>query len=263
MKILPALALVAALGCAAPRLPEAPTGPHFKVLSWNLNYGGPGAEQAPGLILEEDADIVCLQETTPDWERFLRPRLSSRYPHVRFHHSPGAGGLAFFSKFRLEEKSLDPSPVGWFPAWTVVAHSLLGPVQVQNLHLHPACNEAGSFTPSAYLSTSPRARLEEVKAHETAVDPRRPAIIVGDLNESSSYAVGRLQQKGFIDALPEFDRSTPTWRWTLSCGMKLSSRLDHVLYRPELRCLEARVIPRGGSDHYPVVAVFQAAERAR
>lgn len=249
-------ALVVLFGCAPLRRPEAPTGPHFKVMTWNVNWAGPGAELVPRAILEEDPHIVCLQETTPAWERFLGPRLAARYPHVLFHHSRGAGGLAFFSKFQLEEKSLDSSPVGWFPAWTVVAHTNLGPVQIQNLHLHPAVNKRGSFTCYAYFCGSPRARLEEVKAFRKALNPALPALIVGDLNENSSSAVGHLKETGFVDALPEFDRSADTWKWT-SYGITVSSRLDHVLYRPDLYCTEARVLEAGASDHYPVIAVFQ------
>ena len=108
--------LAIVLSCSAPRRPEAPAGPHFKIMTWNVNFGGPRPDLVPRTFLEEDPDIVCLQETTPAWERFLRPRLRDRYPVVRFHHSRGAGGLAFFSRFPLEEKSLEASPVGWFPA---------------------------------------------------------------------------------------------------------------------------------------------------
>ena len=119
-----ALVLLAIVfSCSPPRRPENPTGPHFKIMTWNINFGGPGPDLVPKTILEEDPDIVCLQETTPAWERFLRPRLEDRYPFVRFHHSRGAGGLAFFSKFPMAEKSLDASPVGWFPAWTVIAET--------------------------------------------------------------------------------------------------------------------------------------------
>ncbi|MHC4607689.1 MAG: endonuclease/exonuclease/phosphatase family protein [Planctomycetota bacterium] len=172
--MLAAIGVSLVAGCAATRTPEKPTGPHFRVMTWNVNWGGPGPELVPQTILAEDSDIVCLQETTRRWERFLRPRLDKHYPHILFHHSRGAGGLAFLSKFPLEEKSRDPSPVGWFPAWTVVAETPIGPVEIQNLHLHPAVNERGSFTPSAYFSYAPKARLKEVRAFDRAAAGVRP-----------------------------------------------------------------------------------------
>lgn len=255
-----ALVLLLVSGCATTRLPQAPTGPHFKVMTWNVNWGGPGPDLVPGVILREDPDIVCLQETTPAWERFLRPRLRQRYRHVAFRHAPGAGGQAFLSKFPFEERSYDPSPAGWFPAWTVVVETPAGTVQVQNLHLHPAVNEQGSFTPAAYLYDSPKTRLEEVKVFLAAIDAAKPALVVGDLNEDASYAVDHLQNHGFRDALPEFDSGTETWEWYTSLGIRVNSRLDHILYDKHLFCLQAKVLRAGASDHYPVVALFQRSE---
>lgn len=252
----------AAAACAgsAPRSPESPTGPHVKVLTFNVNYGGP----APGLALEaiagEDADLVCLQETTPAWEAFLRPRLKDRYPHADFHHSGGAGGLALFSKHPFRRNAVLPSAVGWFPTGVYTVETPAGPLQVFNVHLHPAVNEKGSFTPYAYLSSAPEARLRETREIHRHVDPALPVLWAGDFNEGDSGdSIGWLAERGLKDALPEFDATTKTWRWTTSVGITVKHRLDHLLYSPGLRCLEARVLQKGASDHYPVVAVFERA----
>ena len=248
--------------CAAPmRMPEIPAGPHLKVLTFNVNYGGPDPEGALAAIREEDAGLVCLQETTPAWEAFLRAGLADRYPHADFHHAGGAGGLAVFSKFPLRRDALVPSAAGWFPALVyTAADTPLGAIQVLNLHLHPAVNEAGSFTPAAYLSTSPAARLEEIQEMERYLNPQLPAIVLGDFNESDSGpAIERLRERGFKDALSEFDAYSPTWRWRTSLGFTVKHRLDHVLYSPHWRCVEARVVAGGASDHFPVVAVFERA----
>lgn len=252
-----ALPLLVLAGCAAPRKPEVPTGPSFTILTWNVNWGGPGPELVPRTIAAEDPDIVCLQETTPAWEAFLRPALERRYPHIAFRHSGGAGGQALLSRLPFREVSYEPSPVGWFPVWTVVAETPAGSVQIQNLHLHPAVNERGSVTPAAYLYTSPKARLKEVKTSTQVLDPQVAALVVGDLNEEDSYAVDHLGTLGFIDALAEFDTSSHTWKWRTSVGITVTSRLDHILYDRHLHCTEARVVKAGASDHDPVVAVFQ------
>lgn len=246
-------------GCSSSiRAPEPPTGPHFKVMTFNVNYGGPGADEALDAILAEDADLVCLQETTRAWERFLRPQLQKKYPFVRFHHSGGAGGLALFSKRAVSEPILLESAVGWFPSWIFLADTPVGPVQVGNLHLHPGVNEQGSFTPSAYLSTAPAARLEETKAVHRKLDLSLPTLLVGDLNEGDSgRSVAWLGKRGFKDALPQFDSSTETWHWRTSTGIRVSHRLDHLMHSEHLKCLDAGVRKKGQSDHYPVVAVFE------
>ena len=62
-----------------------------------------------------------------------------------------------------------------------------------------------------------------------------------------------LEERGFSDALPPFDRSSPTWHWETKFW-DLTGRYDHILYSGEWACLNAEVIPKGQSDHYPVLA---------
>src|SRR5262245_27323173 len=78
-----------ASGCHSTRRAEAPAGPQFRVLTFNVNWGGPGADQAAEIIRKSGADIVCLQETTPEWEQFLRQTLGRDYPFAQFRNSAG------------------------------------------------------------------------------------------------------------------------------------------------------------------------------
>ncbi|KAL6068248.1 Neurofilament medium polypeptide [Balamuthia mandrillaris] len=105
----------------------------FSVASYNVNFGlcdlsALGQEERSILqaIKQVDADVLCLQETTPHWEGFLRPILHNqhRYPHAHFHtfqndekdSLPEAGGIAVLSKLPIRGVEMIPSPVGWFPA---------------------------------------------------------------------------------------------------------------------------------------------------
>jgi hypothetical protein len=75
---------VVLLGCA--RMPEPvlqPTGPHLRVVSYNINWGGGGAEAVVAYLRSVDADLVFLQETHPRWEQLLRARLGDVYPSPR------------------------------------------------------------------------------------------------------------------------------------------------------------------------------------
>ena len=125
--------VLAAAGCGSRvRQPEVPAGPSLKVMSWNVNWGGPGADLAVKAILDADADIVCLQETTGEWEAFMRRYLADRYPFMAFR-SPSrryAGGCGFLSKQRGEEVACVPSSTGWFNAFIMQFPTPIGPVQV-------------------------------------------------------------------------------------------------------------------------------------
>jgi len=249
------VAACAAAGCAATREFETPTGPHFTVLTYNVNWGGPGADLAVKAVQDSGADIVCLQETTPDWERYLRPRLEATYPHILFRHHGGAGGQAFLSKFTLKEIAYVRPSAGWFPGWIVEALTPVGRVQILNVHLRPALSDRGSVTPSAYYSTK-SVRLTEIQGFHRRLDHKRPHIVLGDFNEDDGgRVITWLAEQGMTDALSQFDRSTPTWEWRTSL-VTLRDRLDHIAYSRHLHCYGAKVIRAGASDHFPVLAVF-------
>lgn len=265
LSLLLALLLQWTTGCAGARPAVTPPGPHFSVLTWNVNYGMPGPQAVADTLGEADADVVCLQETTAAWEAYLRPRLSGRYPHVVFRHRGGAGGLAFLSKHPLTELEWIEPPrdgeSGWFPAWLVRVDVPGGPVQVLSVHLRPPVSDEGSFL-SGYYETKPvrRREIERVAEYLRPIE-EMPALIVGDFNEDESgRAVAWLHERGYTDALREFDRSAQTWRWRTSVGT-LKDRLDYVMYSPRLECYGAQVLRAGASDHYPIAAVLGRAER--
>src|SRR5439155_19272901 len=173
MRLCCVILLSAVAGCAARQTesPMPPSDPHsLRVLTYNVNFGGVAMDQATAAIAEADADIVCLQETTPAWEQILRGDLSTIYPHMEFHHSGGAGGQAFLSKLQLQEVAYVTETPGWFPGWIVNAKTRAGMVQLINVYLRPRLTERGSVTASAYLGTGV-IRREEVRLLSDKVDP--------------------------------------------------------------------------------------------
>ncbi|MEK7449018.1 MAG: endonuclease/exonuclease/phosphatase family protein [Planctomycetota bacterium] len=238
------------------RLPETPTGPYVKVLTWNVNWGMPEAEQTLAVLRQAEADVVCLQETTPRWESFLRGWLGKEYPYMKFRHAGGAGGQALLSKKAFQELQYVVPSDGWFAGWIYEVQTDIGPLQILSVHLHPALNEQGSFSASAYFSTK-QTRLNEIKTLFPLLKKDRPTLLVGDFNEgTSSRAVEWIVTQGFTNALAEFDYKSDTWKWKTSL-LTLSKRFDHILYSKEIYCLVSEVIKSGGSDHFPVRAIFE------
>lgn len=228
--------------------------PVLRVMTYNVNFGLGGEADTLAAIGAPDADVVFLQETTPDWERAVRRELGATYRYQAWLHGPAAGGLAVLSKRPFEVKDVLENPAGWFPALRVVTQTPLGPVQALVVHLHPPVTEDGSWV-RGYLSTGD-VRRAEVAHWLGALEGGMPTLVVGDFNEGTSGpAVQHLEAKGLRTALPEFDPKAKTWRWPVGPFM-LSAQLDHVTYSAELEPLEARVMQRGQSDHFPVVAEF-------
>jgi endonuclease/exonuclease/phosphatase family metal-dependent hydrolase len=234
----------------------APSGPHFSVMTYNVNYGMPGAAEAARAIRETDADIVCLQETTPAWREYLTAKLGDRYPHCRYKHGAAAGGMGVLSKLPFRDVAYTEPQAGWFPSWIIEAETPLGPVQICNVHLRPPLSDRGSISPSAYMNT-PKTHAREIAEAYGKMDSNRPRLIVGDFNENDSGGgIAWLGKWGFKDALSQFDTSSNTWRWKVG-AITLRNRFDHILHSGDLHSASAWVVAKGKSDHLPVVAIVE------
>ena len=211
---------------------------------------------AVDIIRRSGANIICLQETTPQWEAYLKRELAGEYSLAEFRNSPArmGGGLAFLTKLPAREIAYIPSETGWFDGWIMLFQTDVGPVQVVNVHLRPPISDSGSWV-SGYFNTGDD-RLDEIKRFYAERQPDVPTLVVGDFNDTEHSAVIRwLNSQGMTNALPEFDRHTPTWRWPTSV-YTFKRRMDHIVYSTGLHCCGAAVLQAGASDHFPVLAEF-------
>jgi endonuclease/exonuclease/phosphatase (EEP) superfamily protein YafD len=109
---------------------------------------------------------------------------------------------------------------------------------------------------SGYFNTR-NDRVAEIERFTQYAKRDVPLIVAGDFNDSENSSVAEwLKKHGLTNALPQFDRSTPTWHWNYH-GIPLNRRMDHIMYSPDLHFGGAQVIKAGPSDHFPVLAWFQ------
>jgi len=254
------LLVLAMAACGRPPLEaRAPTPgvPHLTVKTYNVEAGkhrDPSIIEAVGVGAP---DIVCLQETTPEYEAALRQRFSKQLPHQLYQHNApnmGASGLAVLSRYEVIDRGFHPSPFGWHPAWYVEVTTPGGPVQILNLHLRAKLSgRGGALTALLSLGNDHRREIEHYMQHAAA---GKPTLVVGDFNEGvGGSAVTYLKDRGFENALPLFEPGKHTWRHPL-----LVQTLDHILFDGSFVPLDATVIEAGRSDHLPVVAQLELAQ---
>ena len=255
-----ALALVALVsvltGCTtravlAPREPT-PGVPHRTGMRFNGPRDEAGDAGTVSAIGEPDADIVCLQEITPAWERAVRERYATQYPYMVIAPQDDAGGLAVLSRFPLEDHGIMRFQDDWHPAMRVVAETPAGRVQVVHVHLRSMFE--GRSNPLASFVKRSGDHLSEIRTYKGQAEAGIPTIVAGDFNENQKgKAVRWLEARGFQNALRLYRPRQHTWRGrTITRPVKMT--IDHVLFDQSFEPLDAWVARRGASDHYPVLA---------
>lgn len=230
----------------------------FSIVTFNVNRQSDRFGAATRMLKRLDADLICLQENTAEWEQALRDEMGPRYPYAVFHNTGGPGGIGCLSKHPLSSARLIPAaPVdGWFEALHVTIERSSGPLRVLNLHLRPPYLSRGgqASVPLAY-SYVWLVRFLELR-HFIAQCEHPPEIVCGDFNEGHlGLTVQWLRRRERYFAANAWWQPA-TWRSPIG-PLTLSQTLDHILYRRGLILAHVGVAPDCGSDHRPLMAVFR------
>jgi endonuclease/exonuclease/phosphatase (EEP) superfamily protein YafD len=227
----------------------------IRVMTFNVDRDASDRSDGINVIRQCKPDVIVFQEASQAWQDALRWHLAGQYPYISFNHpESGYDGMGVMSKYPIvEEAWLEKANGGWFPAQRLKLQTPKGVVQLLNVHLRPPSTASGNKL-IGYFTTG-AVRKREIAGLQAKLQPAVPTVIVGDFNEGDDGgAVRWLGEKGFTDALSQFDRKTTTWQGGYK-GLHFSERADHVLYTRDLQCFEARVISEKSSDHDPVLAV--------
>lgn len=233
-----------------------PGAAHFVVQSYNVKEDKYADASTVDAVGAANADIICLQEVTPDWEQALKSRYADVYPYMLFHPLEGAEGLGFLSRFPLRDLGVLEEPHGWHPAWHAEAETDMGRVHLLNVHLRSMFTGRSNVV-TAYFSTNAD-HVEEMRRFAEARVEGVPTIVLGDFNEGpDGPALQFLEGDGFRNALPLFHPGQPTWHNPPAWQMEQA--IDHVLFDHAFTPLNAWVENIGNSDHLPVLLHVQDA----
>jgi endonuclease/exonuclease/phosphatase (EEP) superfamily protein YafD len=246
-------------GCGQPPLspsPPTPGAPQLTVMTYNVEFHSAGEPTTLEAIGAESADVIAMQEITPDMADLISTRYAGTYPYQLFAPAGGTDGLAVISRYELVDRGIHPGPGGWHPAWHVDVDVPGIPLQLLNVHLRSLLS-GNSGALQSYLSTGSDHVLE-IDDLSARCDAGLSNLVVGDFNEGpGGDAVGFLESEGYANVLPAFHPGQPTWRYRSVAG-QLEESVDHILYDETLRPLDAWVEVKGRSDHLPVLAHFEA-----
>jgi len=264
-------------------------GSQFKILTYNVNFGlgerSTNFYRVFDAVIKSGAHIVCLQETTENFQSlFLNAMNDEYYPNQIWKSTNNyycAGGYAVLTKkgYRLRELSYyKPQVEGSFFHMLIVQVILPTgeTVDVLNVHLRPPLSDkqdaGGTDHVKAYFGTDQvrKAELESSLAEMYRVSPsHHRKIVVGDFNEGSLGQGVRwlaaeekdkkeYAKRKFTDALGQFCGRQSTWFWPVLGGyVDLYGSYDHIFYDSNsfqgLNC-QVMIEYKYVSDHVPVLA---------
>ncbi len=217
------------------------------MLSANLWNGRADAQAFADLVVALAADVVAVQEVTPDQAEAL----ASALPHGEIEPSWDHNGMgialrrpATHSKIELHRRPARVamlSPDDW--------PQLERPVEIVNLHI----SAPHLLFPYVGLAAR-RVQMRDFDAHFAGIDDAA-RVLVGDFNSTPLWPAYKRVASQFTDAAVAVaelrDRSVePTWGpWP---GSPRMLRIDHGFIRG-LRAEEFQVVRILGSDHCAIV----------
>ena len=211
--------------------PRDPTPGTFNltIQSYNVEFEHYGDPATVATVGSNNADVISLQEVTPEWEDVLRSEYADTYGYMLFYSAPNSGGLAVLSRFPIVDLGFHPGPNDWHPAWHVGVETPAGPMQLLNVHLRSPLTGRDSAL-DAFLETNEDHRLS-IEQFREECDGDLPTVVLGDFNEGvDGEAVGFLEDIGYRNALPLYRPGQGTWRYR-SIGGQFDGTYDAHLVR--------------------------------
>ena len=224
-------------------LPAGPApGEQVELLSWNMEIGSRPAAEAAAPILAHDADVVALQELTPDVAAALDtdPRIMARYPHRLLMPDPIVMGLGILSAHPITHQAMFGAPIGLAVTLDLGSGRILTVMDTHPMHAEIGLEEG---RPLAYDARVRDRDLATVHTRAEALGQAgSPFVVIGDFNTTPTEPGYAVLTQGLRDIHVEVGMG-PGWTWR-------PSRLESIhlgLFRIDMALAGAGVEPVSSS----------------
>lgn len=222
--------------------PAGGGGPSLTVLTANVRLGEADADSLVAEVRRTQADVLLLQELTPELRDQLAARgIDSLLPHSLLDTGPGADGIGLWSRWPLTDQVRDHLTFPYLSARLELGDGLPRPTVL-------AFHAAGPWPQPADEWAQDLAALPGVLDRVAAAADGAPVLVGGDFNATWGNANFRaLLRDGYQDSAEQLGAQ---WTATYPAGSAVPPLIgiDHLLVRGA-GAESLRTVQIPGSDH--------------
>lgn len=212
-------------------------GSSISVATFNLANSNDNFDSTLSMILNSGADLIALQEVTPDWANYIENNtyIQKRYPFDTALIRMDFFGMSILSKYKF--LTIDTFQYEGIPNFIGMIH-------------HDSLNENINFISSHTTPPVSIGAYKKIYAHlqvigEKAVNMKGPVLVLGDYQVVPwSDEILALKQTG---KLSDSRRDMPTTYFPH----------DHIFYSNALKCLDFQSISSQKTTHLGIIGKYQ------
>lgn len=244
----------------APKFSEANVADSdLTVMSYNILYSNYDYDAISRVILTHDPDLVALQEVLPETMHELQDRLGNVYPYWIHGTNADYGVTAIFSRYPLAGS--DVLNLGEDRRAVIVKvevkHQIITFASVHLRAYGLRWVQPRTKIPQEVVRMTKAQNRQTELLWEKLGDTPGPVIIGCDCNSKETSSSYRMLDQWLDSAAYQVGWQIPGMEWA---GARQDTRLQHIdyiWYGGAVEPLAAyELLDNGGSDHYPVLAVF-------
>ena len=219
---------------------EARRGKPLRIVTCNLLYEARQPAAMVASLAATNADVIVLQEFTPDWERHCAAALWSRYPYRIMRAEEGPFGICLLSRHPLDSAVIDHDWQGYACARAVVIRDGLR-LAILGVHPPPPIGDALHRDWSLAFEAW-RTMIAQLDA------PHR--VVAGDFNATPfCHTMQQFLQSNDLRGSWEHHGVRSTWFHRGLPFLPIGLPIDHILHSPSLTLVNRAIGPDCGSDH--------------
>ena len=236
--------------------PPTETHQEISLLTYNLFFKNKYRQQIIREIQHTDADILVVQELTPSWNSALEKEVYSKYPYRKTYIHRGTHGLGIFSQYPIKFceylKNESGLPVNQISAISINGKAL---VLVNSHWASPAIAVENPENFWMYYQSNAQERTTQwgkLAAHLESQYPGNPLIIAGDLNTMKIEPLYREIRHSWKDLFAKKGKGLGGNFPNIAHFPMPVITLDYILYRGNVKPIEAKVLEGSSSDHLAI-----------